>query len=439
MANQYINPGLIDPTNPEAVQIMRRQKMAEQLIAQGQEPLQGQMVSGHFVAPSWTQGLAKGLQTYLGKKELQASDAAQKALAEQLKKTKQDWLSQMPKAQTVQQQTEVAGPVQPGMAPPVRIDNVTQKPTTEDYLAWATKGMSIDPATAQMGMQYANLNMNREAREEAQRAQREQAMEALKLRMEDQRTSQAERLAAQQEMQRMQMEARKDMQAAQLAAAAENRKLIAASRPERQTQIIQTEQGPMQLINGKAVPILGPDGNPVAAKNAAGGGNATEGERKAATLLQRMQNSEAQLEKALQQDKSATKPGLISSGLRSVGMETAANAVTPEKRQQVEAAQLDILDAALTLGTGAAYTKEQLEGYRKSYFPQIGDKPENIKDKQDRLNNILNAARIAAGRAAGQVNAPSPPSATPTAAQSVRGGPMQKPIKTQSGASASNW
>lgn len=91
-----------------------------------------------------------------------------------------------------------------------------------------------------------------------------------------------------------------------------------------------------------------------------------------------------------------------------------ANTVTPENRQKVEAAQLDILYAALTLGTGAAYTKEQLEGYRKAYFPQIGDKPANIKDKQDRLNNILEAARIAAGRASNQVTSQPPPSALAT-------------------------
>ncbi len=143
----------------------------------------------------------------------------------------------------------------------------------------------------------------------------------------------------------------------------------------------------------------------------ASAGMPTEGERKAATLLQRMQNSEAQLEAALKLDKTAATPGLASAALRGVGAETLANTITPENRQKVEAAQLDILDAALTLGTGAAYTKEQLEGYRKSYFPQIGDKPSTIKDKQDRLNNVIQAARIAADRAAGRVTAP------PTAAQ----------------------
>ena len=90
MANQYINPGVIDPTNPEAVQIMRRQKMAEQLMAQGQEPLNGQMVSGHYVAPSWTQQLAKGLNMYMGAKGMKDASDEQKALAEKLRVQNQE-------------------------------------------------------------------------------------------------------------------------------------------------------------------------------------------------------------------------------------------------------------------------------------------------------------------------------------------------------------
>jgi uncharacterized protein YidB (DUF937 family) len=128
----------------------------------------------------------------------------------------------------------------------------------------------------------------------------------------------------------------------------------------------------------------------------------SEGERKSATLLKRMEGSLSQLSNALSQDPSASKPGLLQSGLRAVGLEAAANTLTGEQRQQVENAQLDILDAALTLGTGAAYTKEQLEGYRKSYFPQIGDDPQTIQDKQARLANVIEAGRIAAGRAAPQ-------------------------------------
>lgn len=133
---------------------------------------------------------------------------------------------------------------------------------------------------------------------------------------------------------------------------------------------------------------------------------ATEGERKAATLLKRLEGSQSQLAAALNDDPNAAKPGLVANGLRMVGAEALANtAATSPARQRVDAAQLDILDAALTLGTGAAYTREQLEGYRKSYFPQIGDDAATISDKQARLNNVIEAAKIAAGRAAGKATA----------------------------------
>lgn len=131
----------------------------------------------------------------------------------------------------------------------------------------------------------------------------------------------------------------------------------------------------------------------------------TEGERKAATLLQRLEGSQMQLSQALKDNPAAVKPGLLQNGLQSVGLDSTANSLSSSERQRVEAAQLDMLDAALTLGTGAAYTKEQLSGYQKSYFPQIGDKPDTIRDKQARLNNVINAAKIAAGNALGKVDA----------------------------------
>lgn len=142
---------------------------------------------------------------------------------------------------------------------------------------------------------------------------------------------------------------------------------------------------------------------------------ATTDERKAATLLQRLDFSQKQLLAALATNPSAAKPEVLPSVLRAQGgawADTAANTWTGTQRQQVEGAQLDILDAALTLGTGAAYTREQLEGYRKSYFPQIGDDAATVKDKQARLNNIVQAAKIAAGRAA---NVATTPGAAPPA------------------------
>lgn len=160
-------------------------------------------------------------------------------------------------------------------------------------------------------------------------------------------------------------------------------------------QLVQgkTPTGYRWAENGELEPI---PGGP-ATKSA----TSTEGERKAATLLMRLQGSEKQLEEALSSDPRAAKPGVIAQGLRAVGAEALANSsAVSDARQRVEAAQLDILDSALTLGTGAAYTREQLESYRRSYFPQLGDTPRTVADKHARLANVIEAAKIAAGRAA---------------------------------------
>jgi hypothetical protein len=154
-------------------------------------------------------------------------------------------------------------------------------------------------------------------------------------------------------------------------------------------------------------------------------GAVLEGERKAATLLQRLQFSEAQLTEALVNNPDAAKPGVFASAVAMLSTPL-ANSLTPEARQRVQSAQLDILDAALTLGTGNAYTREQLESYRDAYFPQLGDKPNAIKDKQARLNNILSAAKIAAGKAARLVPALPAPAASGSSAISAADAILKK-------------
>lgn len=68
---------------PEQMEIALKTRYAEALRRQSEEPMQGQMVSGYYVAPSWTQGLAKMLSAYgAGKMERDAAEAA-KAYGEQ--------------------------------------------------------------------------------------------------------------------------------------------------------------------------------------------------------------------------------------------------------------------------------------------------------------------------------------------------------------------
>jgi hypothetical protein len=125
-----------------------------------------------------------------------------------------------------------------------------------------------------------------------------------------------------------------------------------------------------------------------------------EGERKAATLSNRLNFSVDQINQAIGLDPTAAMPNTSAEIARFfTRSEILSNKLTPTQRQIVDSAQLDILDAALTLGTGAAYTRDQIESYRKSYFPQIGDKPENVAAKRARLQNVLRSAEIASGRA----------------------------------------
>jgi hypothetical protein len=127
----------------------------------------------------------------------------------------------------------------------------------------------------------------------------------------------------------------------------------------------------------------------------------SESERTAGFLTNRLQTAIGQINKVVTNDPNAAAPKIGAEAVKFLtGSDYLKNLTNPAARQQIENAQLELLDSALTLGTGAAYTREQLQNYSKSYFPQLGDKPQAIKDKQDRLKSLLNAAKIKAGRAA---------------------------------------
>jgi hypothetical protein len=75
-------------------QILRQQKMAEMLMQQGMQQPQGQMVSGHYVAPSITQNLASLANTFVGQRALEKGDKAQIDLAKAIRAQHTDELNQ---------------------------------------------------------------------------------------------------------------------------------------------------------------------------------------------------------------------------------------------------------------------------------------------------------------------------------------------------------
>lgn len=167
-----------------------------------------------------------------------------------------------------------------------------------------------------------------------------------------------------------------------------------------ETEMVETPEGFVRVPKfggGAARPVLGPTGQPVRGKPSAGAENATEGERKAATLLSRVMIAEQQIGESAAVNPRAAAPGILNP--------VTPRMLQPEERKQIEDAQDEFLDAALTLSTGAAYTREQFEAARRTYFPTVDDDAQTIQNKADRRRNVIESARVAAGRAAGQVPA----------------------------------
>lgn len=132
-------------------------------------------------------------------------------------------------------------------------------------------------------------------------------------------------------------------------------------------------------------------------REARGGVDTTESERTAAFLATRVAGGIRDLSRI-------GNIGAPSLRDATIGGTLLGNYATDEDRQRAMNAQRDILDAALTLGTGAAYNREQLDSYRTAYFPQPGDKPETVADKQRRLETLMEAAKLKAGAAAGLID-----------------------------------
>jgi len=84
----------------EAERIARNRKMAELLQQQSMEPIKGEMVSGYYVAPSWTQGAAKMLQAYSGRRGQDMADEQSKDLGNRRTQAMIEGLTNYQKAMT---------------------------------------------------------------------------------------------------------------------------------------------------------------------------------------------------------------------------------------------------------------------------------------------------------------------------------------------------
>lgn len=122
-------------------------------------------------------------------------------------------------------------------------------------------------------------------------------------------------------------------------------------------------------------------------------------EQQASYNIGRVLNAAKEISAIAKKDPSAIQPGGAEALASSIGMSGTANAARDANRQIVYGSQRDSLDALLYLATGAAYNKEQLEGQMAAYIPSYTDTPENVAAKQVRMANLIQSAKVRAGKA----------------------------------------
>jgi hypothetical protein len=235
----FMAPGAFDA---DAEQLRRRKAFADLLTQQGQQPLQGQMVSGHYVAPSWTQQLARGLNTYLGAKENKAVTDEMQKLGERRRGETEATLA---RAMDLMRGTpeQVLQPATPnddeGNAMPA-----TVKPAVPGNMAAAYAELLRNPGTQALGAKGMAEMPELMAKQEERKANRE-------WRTQERIAATQDRAAQLQQAHQLRMDMLRDQQA--------SREAMAGEQQNFQREMVKLRQGmqqqqpyyqPVQTANG---------------------------------------------------------------------------------------------------------------------------------------------------------------------------------------------
>lgn len=252
--------------------LKRQQAIADAMIAQGRQPIQGGMAGRYYVGASPLQGLAQLANAYGG---AQLSKQADQGMAG-LGKRYNEGLADAVRAYTASgQPTEVQRPDMTGQGMTGSLDE--QDMPRQPEMVAPDPGERIKAAMlSQYGpvRELAKFDIGQQNRKEDKQADREARAENLAATRE-QRAADIEQ-QGRQKLEQIEAAAREGRITREEADKRANQarqdmiRLAASLRPapqERQPQIIQTEGGPMQVgAGGTATPIVGPDGQPIKAK-----------------------------------------------------------------------------------------------------------------------------------------------------------------------------
>lgn len=239
------------PYDAESQDIDQRRKYAELLRQQGMTPLQAQTVGGMTARISPLEGLAKMLNAYSGSKGVEMAGQERKDLMGRMETERSTDMAKLLQAYggtparpqvmgaddkaMIADQGGEANPIVPAIpGDPNLAAQMAMQSRLPDVKAYALPLMNI-------GETRVNREEDRTFRAEQAKSQREFQMEQMRLRAEDQRLSQQERLAAAERLKQMQIDFQREM--------ARDR---AANKPEKMVTIMGPEGEPVSMPQSQA-------------------------------------------------------------------------------------------------------------------------------------------------------------------------------------------
>jgi len=361
--------------NPELQDVSRQRKLADLLMAQGMQQPQGQMISGYYVAPSWSQQLNPLANMLAGQAVSDRADTQQAQLAEALRVQKGQALS------TFQQL--MASPETRGQAMQYAASNRFLQPLASKL----AEGMKLNE-----GERFVMPGMDGQSVEVASGGQKYRAPlqidtgTSIEIRDPNDPTKVLQR--------------------------------IAKSQMPTAGQVVETENGPM-LVNtrtGQAQPIT------AGGQAIAGSPKLTESQSNATAFG--MRAKEANKIVTALEDAGTTNTGIIRSAIGGTvgmapfvgskmeqGVQSAMNVLPTyvggpnEMQQQTDQGRRNFISAVLRKESGAAIPPDEYANEEKKYFPQVGDGPKVIEQKREARKLAIQALEVQAGPGAKQIKA----------------------------------
>jgi hypothetical protein len=311
--------------NPELQDVNRHRKLAELLMSQATQQPQGQMISGHYVAPSWTQQLQPMFNAAVGTAAANKADTQEQQMAEALRSAGQQEVQGI--LQTAQQDPKAAlAMASSAKTPQARalaqslMASVLPKKTDklveyDTYKAEGGKKTFSDWSKEITPEQQAKLDIDRQRL----------GLEGAKLNLEQKKVEQ-------------------------------------------------------ELQFGKPL---------------------TESQAKAAVFHSQMTSATNELNNVYQKGFNPNSPVAQAQTGIAGGM---FNALISSAAQEAKQAQNQWTEAYLRFKTGAGTNANEVEANRKTYFPQVGDKPDAIAQKARMREQAEHDIAMAAGPQAMRMN-----------------------------------